>query len=245
MVRNCICSGFLGKQGWLGLVFRAMAAVLVAAFIASGADAREITRFHRGQEQLIWILGTTLNSDYEPTGVVSALLVEFEKRKDHNGLTVTFQTTPGRFSPLAQIAVTDAIHRTAQLAGLRSDSWSVVLTVPYQGVTVYGASLSAMVGLSVIALAKGDPIPADRAITGTVTDKGEIGPVGGVPLKVNAAYEGHLSRVLVPEEQDIADSDWRTPFLMQVSPVRSVSDAYQALTGHPLRSESPPQYEDS
>jgi predicted S18 family serine protease len=112
----------------------------------------------------------------------------------------------------------------------------VVLTVPYQGVTVYGASLSAMVGLTVVALAKGDPIPGDRVITGTVTATGEIGPVGGVPLKVKAAYEGHLSRVLIPDEQDIADSDWRTPFLMQVSPVRSLSEAYKALTGHPLRS---------
>lgn len=239
MIRSPIGTRFFRERGVRGLVFRAGIALLAVACIASGADARETTRFHHSQEQLIWILGTTLDSHYEPRGVVSALLVEFEKRQDDNGLTVTFQTTPGRFSPLAQIAVTDAIRRTAQLAGLRSDSWSVVLTVPYQGVTVYGASLSAMVGLSVIALAKGDSIPADRAITGTVTDKGEIGPVGGVPLKVDAAYEGHLSRVLVPEEQDIADSDWRTPFLMQVSPVRSVSDAYRALTDQPLRSDSP------
>lgn len=205
---------------------------------ASMVEARETSYSHRGQEQLIWILGTTLNFNQEPTGVVSALLVEFEKRQDHNGLAVTFRTAPGRFSPLAQIAVTEAIDRTARFAGLLSDSWSVVLTVPYQGVTVYGASLSAMVGLTVVALAKGDPIPGDRAITGTVTAKGEIGPVGGIPLKVNAAYEGHLSRILIPEEQDIADSDWQTPFLMQVSPVRSVSDAYTALTGQPLRSGS-------
>jgi predicted S18 family serine protease len=220
-------------------------AVLLIVLMASGAAAREPAVLPAEQEQLIWILGTTLDSNSEPTGVVSALLVSLGKRSDHNGLAVTFQTVPGRFSALAQIAVTDAILRTAKLAGLPYDSWTVVLTVPYQGVTVYGASLSAMVGLTVVALAKGDPVPGDRVITGTVTDKGEIGPVGGVPLKVNAAYESHLHRVLVPEEQDVADSDWRTPFLMQVSPVRSVSQAYQALIGQPLRDDPVPLYEAS
>lgn len=215
-----------------------VALLLAAALSAPEAHAKEQARIHHGQEQLIWILGTTLDSKYEPTGVVSALLIGFEKRSDHHGLTVTFQTTPGRFSALAQIAVTDAILRTARHAGLLPDSWTVVLTVPYHNVTVYGASLSAMVGLTVVALAKGDSVSGDRVITGTVTDSGEIGPVGGVPLKVNAAYEGHLSRVLIPDEQDVADSDWRTPFLMQVSPVRSVSEAYKALTGAPLRNES-------
>ncbi len=222
----------------LSVLCRVTLLLLAAALVAPDAHAKEQARIHNGQEQLIWILGTTLDSKYEPTGVVSALLIGFEKRTDHHGLTVTFQTTPGRFSALAQIAVTDAILRTARHAGLPSDSWSIVLTVPYHNVTVYGASLSAMVGLTVVALAKGDPVPGDRVITGTVTDAGEIGPVGGVPLKVNAAYEGHLSRVLIPDEQDVADSDWRTPFLMQVSPVRSVSEAYRALTGAPLRAES-------
>jgi hypothetical protein len=39
-----------------------------------------------------------------------------------------------------------------------------------------------------------------------------------------------LRRVLVPDEQDKADKDWETPFLMQVSPVGTVQQAYEALT---------------
>ncbi len=42
-------------------------------------------------------------------------------------------------------------------------------------------------------------------------------------------------RVVVPEEMDVADADWDTPFLMHISPVGSVGEAYQALTDHPLR----------
>jgi hypothetical protein len=54
-------------------------------------------------------------------------------------------------------------------------------------------------------------------------------------LKVAAANEAHMRRVLVPQESDAADGDWTTPFLVQVSPVASVSEAYLALTDHPLR----------
>ena len=54
--------------------------------------------------------------------------------------------------------------------------------------------------------------------------------VGGVPLKIEAAYEMHLRKVLIPEELDVADGDWNTPFLMQVSPVGTIQKAYRALT---------------
>ncbi|HJU04597.1 MAG TPA: S16 family serine protease [Nitrospiraceae bacterium] len=185
------------------------------------------------REQLISILGVTLQ-EKRPIGTVAHLVVSFEERTDQSGLAVQFRVTPGRFSPMAQTAVRQAILRAAHAAGLDTRSWNVILSVLHPGVTVYGESLSAMVSLSVIALAKGDFIPPDRVITGAVSPDGKIVPVGGVSLKVAAADQAHLRRVLVPDELDIADSDWRTPFLMQVSPVGSVSQAYLALTDHPL-----------
>lgn len=189
---------------------------------------------HGQREQIIPIVGVTLGYGQEPIGIVANLVLSFEERKDHKGLAVFFRSTPGRFSPLAQTAVQQAIYRTAKAAGLSTDTWTVVLSVPDSGLTVHGDSLSAMVGLSVIALAKGEFIPPDRVITGTVTPEGHIARVGSVPLKVDAANQAHIRRVLVPEEQDIGDRDWETPFLMQVSPVGSVSQAYWALTDHPL-----------
>jgi predicted S18 family serine protease len=86
----------------------------------------------------------------------------------------------------------------------------------------------------VVALAKGEFIPPDRVMTGAVSPDGHIVPVGSVALKVAAANEARIRRVLVPDELDTADNDWRTPFLMQISPVGSVSQAYLALTDHPL-----------
>jgi len=185
------------------------------------------------REQLIPILGVTMTQ--APTGIVANLIVSFEERLDSSGLMVHFKTTPGRFSRMAQTAVEQAIYRTARAAGLSTDSWTVSLSVPYAGMTVYGESLSAMVALVVVALAKGEMIPPDRVMTGAVSSEGRIVPVGAVPIKVMAANAAHMHRVLVPDEVDTADADWATPFLVQVSPVGSIFQAYEALTDRPLR----------
>jgi PDZ domain-containing secreted protein len=204
---------------------------LLLAFFSLRADLSHAKVF-RVTEQIVPILGVTMGE--RPSGTVANLLMRFEEREDRDGLMVKFHNTPGRFSPTAQTAIELAIQRTARAAGLSSDSWSVSLRVPYSGVTIYGDSLSAMVALTVVALAKGELVPPDRVITGTVTPEGRIAPVGAVYLKVVAANEAHMRRVVVPDELDTADSDWHTPFLVQVSPVGSVMQAYMALTDQPL-----------
>jgi predicted S18 family serine protease len=222
---------------WTASRWHATACLLVVALVfstVSSADANPSNQEPRWREQLIRILGTTFDEERRPIGVVSELVVGLEQRDDRKGMEVTFRTGPGHFSILTQAAALSAILRTARAASLNTDSWSVYLTVPNAGITVYGESLSAMVGLTVVALARGDFVPQDRVITGTVTLDGQIGAVGGVPLKLQAAYEEHLGRVLVPEVYDVADGDWQTPFLLQVSPVGTVNKAYQALVDRSL-----------
>lgn len=180
------------------------------------------------REQLIPILGTTMGS--HATGIVAYIVATFETRTDTSGLMVQFKSSPGDFSHMAQTSIDQAIRRVARSLSLSTDSWTVVLYVPYSGVTVYGESLSAMVGLSVAAMAEGRSVSPGHVMTGTITSDGWIGVIGFVPLKITAASEAHLFRVLVPEEQDTADGDWQTPFLMQISPVGSVSQAFDGLT---------------
>lgn len=183
----------------------------------------------REKAQLIPILGLT-KTQGSAVGAVTYLLLSFYEREDRRGLSVEFGSSPGRFSQLSRIAIEQAIRHTAQAMDLSPDGWSITLSVPYPGLTVYGESLSAMVGLSVVALAKGDAITPYHVITGFVTPDGHIGPVGGVPLKVKAAQEARMRRVLIPEEADAADGEWDRALSPQVSPVGSVRQAYRALT---------------
>lgn len=210
-----------------------VASAVFLLFFAIAAFGTPVAEGRPWREQLIPILGVTIEKK-EVVGTIAAVRLSFEERTDHAGLAVHFLSTSGRFSPMAQTAAQEAIYRTAKAAGLNTDCWTVILSVPEPGLTIYGESLSAMIGLSVVALAKGDLVPPDRVITGRITPDGHIGSVTAVPLKVRAAEKAHIRRVLVPEEMDLSDGDWRTPFLLQVSPVSSISQAYTALTDHPL-----------
>lgn len=186
-------------------------------------------------QKAIPILGTTMNQQDEPVGIVAEIELEFLRRPDHEGLDIEFQTMPGKFSPFTQQSVIQALYWVVEAAALNPDSWTIRFRLPYPGVTLYGESLSAMAALSIVALAKNELVDEGTVLTGTVTSDGHVGRVGGVPLKIKAAYEQDFRKILIPEELDIADGDWETPFLMDVRPVSSISKAYLALTNRPLR----------
>jgi Lon protease (S16) C-terminal proteolytic domain len=190
------------------------------------------------RHQSVPILGVTLNQAQQPVGIVMYVMIHFQKRSDHDGLKVQFRTIPGRFGPLARKGVATAIDRAAKAAHLQDDSWTVVLEFPYSGLTMDGDSLSAMVALSTVALAKGEAVQYGRTLTGTITEDGQIGTVTGIPYKVYAAYSERLDRVLIPDEPHPLDGEWRIPFLMHVSHVGTLEQAYQGLTDHPLFSKT-------
>lgn len=221
---------FLAAWRYLGV----LGILLTFLLTSQPAEASRTKGEPRKNQQLIRILGTALTSDQEPVGVVTELMVALEQRDDDRGMEVTFHQEPGHFSITTQVAVYSAIVRTARFARLDPDSWSVSMAALIPGKTVYGKSLSAMVGLTVVALAKGDTIPTDRVITGTISSDGHIGAVEGIALKLEAAREKQLHHVLVPEEYSVADGDWSVPFLLNVSPVGTVSRAYEALTDRPF-----------
>lgn len=203
---------------------------LAVPFFDSQATAIPYHSDSELRRQVIPILATTLDQHKQPVGIVAEIQVTLEQRADHQGMDIQFERWPGRFSRVAQVAVMEAISNIATYANMNTDSLTVSLKVPYEGVTVYGESLSAMVGITVFALANGDVVQPARVLTGTVSQDGHIGAVGGIALKLKAAHVQHLNRVLVPEEYDETDGDWNTPFLLHVSPVDSVATAYQALT---------------
>ena len=83
-----------------------------------------------------------------------------------------------------------------------------------------------------------DSILEDCIITGGIAPDGHISKAGGLSLKLAAASKSHIRQVLVPDEFDPAEPNWQTPFLMHVSPVDSVQQAYQTLTGNPIDSHA-------
>lgn len=217
----------------MGLRLVALALLITAADILE-PSAQALSSAPR--QQTITFLGVTMERRVgeEPKGAVGHLVVEWTSRADQDGMTVTCSSG---FSPYTVTSIVSAIERVARAAGMESNSWNIVIRRhddDHRYGTVYGDSLSAMVGLTVLALAKGDRILPDRVLTGTITPDGRLGPVSAVSSKIAAAHAMHFRRVIVPDSLDPTDRDWHTPFLMQVSPIQSVSAAYQALTDHQM-----------
>lgn len=186
------------------------------------------------RHQSVPILGVTLDKTKRPSGIVMYVMIHFQKRADHDGLKVHFRNVQGRFGPMARKSVATSIDLAAKAAKLKADSWTVILEFPYAGLTMYGDSLSAMIALSVIALAKNDAVKYGRTLTGTILKNGRIGKVTGIPYKVYAAHAAGLDQVLIPDEYHPLDGEWQLPFLMDILHVGTLEKAYRRLTDRPL-----------
>jgi len=66
----------------------------------------------------------------------------------------------------------------------------------YEGVE--GDSASIAVATSIISAFKKIPVKQDTAMTGSLSVRGEVLPVGGVTSKVEAAIEAGMKTVIVP-----------------------------------------------
>jgi hypothetical protein len=120
--------GSLGRAGWLATLVVGLGLLPVGNVLA-GTPL---------QDALIPVLGTTM--DQHPVGQVVYLGLSFENRKDEAGLAVVFKSAPGRFSRMTQTAVEEAIYRAARAMDVSPHSWTVFLSLPYPGVTLYGES---------------------------------------------------------------------------------------------------------
>jgi len=109
---------------------------------------------------------------------------------------------------------------------------------------VDGNSSSGLYTVGVLAAILGEDIDADTAMTGGINPDGTIGPVGGIPHKVQGVADAGKTRVIIPAMQRF-DTDLNTgesvdlvelgnTLGVEVLPVSTVYEAYEILTGSEL-----------
>lgn len=93
----------------------------------------------------------------------------------------------------------------------------------YEGVE--GDSASIAVATSVISALKQVPIRQDTAMTGSLSVRGDVLPIGGVTAKIEAAVSVGIKRVLVPES-NIKDIilDKKVKSKIVIIPVKTITD---------------------
>lgn len=117
-----------------------------------------------------------------------------------------------------------------------------------------GPSAGAFMTVGVAAAINGDPIDESVSMTGTINPDGSIGPVAGIPEKVQGAKEDGKRKVLIPAGQRMADSEATGTSVdvvalgeemgVLVEEVGDVHEAYREVTGGQEMSELPPPAED-
>lgn len=98
----------------------------------------------------------------------------------------------------------------------------------YEGVE--GDSASVAVALSIISALKELPIKQNYAMTGSLSVRGEILPIGGVSGKVEAAIDAGIEKVIVPKSnvQDIVVDENRLK-MIKIVPVTSLHEVFEEV----------------
>jgi Lon-like ATP-dependent protease len=111
----------------------------------------------------------------------------------------------GKLGTIAKEAVKNVTPIVKRLFGEDIDKYDIYVQFlqTYEGVE--GDSASIAVATAIISALNDVPIRQDTAMTGSLSVRGEVLPIGGVSAKVIAAIEAGIKRVIVPESnmQDI------------------------------------------
>lgn len=98
---------------------------------------------------------------------------------------------------------------------------------PSAGVTTATALVSALTGV---------PVRQDVAMTGEITLRGKVLPIGGLKEKLMAAYRGGIRQVLIPFEnqKDLEEVASCVLEQLQIIPVTDVSQVLELALVHKL-----------
>ena len=110
---------------------------------------------------------------------------------------------------------------------------------PSAGIGMCTAVLSAISGI---------PVRSDLAMTGEITLRGEVLPIGGLKEKLLAALRGGIDMVLIPQEneKDLAEIPKNIKSELDIRPVRWIDEVFTlALESFPSTDEATEGFEDT
>jgi ATP-dependent Lon protease len=138
----------------------------------------------------------------------------------------------------AQAALTFAKTKAVELGSPPGffEKHEIHIHVPAGAIPKDGPSAGVTMATALVSLATGIPVRGDVCMTGEVTLRGRVLPVGGIKEKILAAARAGLTDVVVPagNEKDLAEIPRHVRKKIAIHPVRTLADAMAvALTRRP------------
>jgi ATP-dependent Lon protease len=100
-----------------------------------------------------------------------------------------------------------------------------------------GPSAGVAMATAIVSVLTGIPVRKDVAMTGEITLRGRVLPIGGLKEKLLAALRGGIKTVLIPEEnvKDLADISDEVKKKLELVPVARMEDVAKAALVRPLQ----------
>jgi Lon-like ATP-dependent protease len=173
----------------------------------------------------------------EFSGIVLPIVAEVTPAQTRNGGVVV---ATGKLGEIAREAVQNVSALIKKYTGEDISRYDIHIQFVGTSDGVEGDSASVSIATAVISALEGVPVDQSVAMTGSLSVRGQVLPVGGVTAKVEAAADSGIKRVLVPEE-NLADLVLESRYRgkVEVIPVATLRDVLKyALVGQGAQKES-------
>ncbi len=208
---------------------------------SSSSRPTPATATSEGHSVTIHALWYATDSSGKAIGGVSPVKVSVRPSQNKELRVGFFEEEVSGLGPMWRSAGWTAVVVASQLLGIDPRDYEFAYSV---GGRIDGPSAGAYMTVATLAALQGHEVADDIFMTGTINPDGTIGPVGGIPQKVQGAAENGARMVLIPAGQryDVDHNTGQAVDVVEVGKqagveVREVStvfDAYEIITGQPL-----------
>jgi len=185
-----------------------------------------VRRFHFGEAELEDLVGVTTGLAWTEVGG-ELLSIEAVSLPGKGRVTTT-----GKLGDVMKESVQAAesyVKSRATAFGIKPtlfEKKDIHVHVPEGATPKDGPSAGVAMITSIVSVLTGIPVRKDVAMTGEITLRGRVLPIGGLKEKLLAALRGGLKKVLIPKdnEKDLADIPDNVKRGLEIIPVNSVDD---------------------
>ena len=195
-----------------------------------------VRRFHFGEAELLDLIGVTTGLAWTEVGG-EILSIEAVSLRGKGRITTT-----GKLGEVMKESVQAAesyVKSRATEFGIKPtvfEKKDIHVHVPEGATPKDGPSAGVAMCTSIVSVLTGIPVRKDVAMTGEITLRGRVLPIGGLKEKLLAALRGGLKTVLIPKdnEKDLAEIPDNVKRGLTIVPVNTVDDVLRNALTKPL-----------